>query len=318
MGKWPNLQPNLVNNLAWVSYNFGVQNQTISVWDPNFDGGNSCGMYKNETCYYIIGVYGYCAGEQLPVNYTLTVTRVNMAGNILNTPQANQTIQALTTNSYGFCVSDDTNVTAEFLRWRSSCGCPSKYSNLQMIISLSNPDAAASDLSWSINEDEEFSSIDILTTDPATRAGTYYLNVYGYCTADSECTDLCTCAPCGNLPDTRYDILVTNDTNINATYNQVLYQATCDDPVSASVICTSECLSQSNGGDDLTPGDISGIVIGGIVFIILCVLLAIYLSRVAYRKWYYAQAKDGEDEQLSRHAEDGKEATVTGEDDTTL
>lgn len=315
-------RPILVNNLAWTSYDFGVQNQTISVWDPNFDGGSTCGMYKNETCYYIIGVYGYCAGDQLPVNFTLQTKRVAMTENIINTPQTNQTIVAKATNAYGFCVNDETNVTAEFLRWRSSCGCPSKYANLQMIISLSNPDAAGSDLTWSIDRDEEFSSIDILTTDPATRAGTYYVNVYGYCTEDASCTDLCTCAPCGNLPDTRYELYVTNNTAINVTYNQVLYQATCDDPVSASVICTEECTNSGGSGNKLTPGDISGIVIGGVVFLIICVLAGIYGSRYAYRKWHYSQAKDGEGEQLSIHAEDRDGKTMVTrsevEDDTTL
>jgi len=259
---------------------------------------------------------------------------VDITQNILNTPLTNQTIVAKATNSYGFCVPEETNVTAEFLRWRSSCNCPTKYANLQMIISLSNPSAAGSDLTWSIDRDEEFSSIDILTTDPATRAGTYYLNVDGYCTEDAACTDLCTCAPCGNLPDTRYELYVTNNTALNVTYNQVKYQATCEDSTSsASTICTEECFNaQGSSTQKLTPGDISGIVIGGIVFLIICVLAAVYGSRYAYRKWYYAQAKDGEDAQLSMHAEEDRNdngkttsssssAVTRGgevEDDTTL
>jgi len=56
--------------------------------------------------------------------------------------------------------------------------------------------------------------VDILKSDSDTRAGTYYLNINGHCTPDSDplCTNggTSTCAPCSNLDRSAYSLKVHN------------------------------------------------------------------------------------------------------------
>jgi hypothetical protein len=177
VGKWPNLRPTF-DNLQWTSYDWSYQNLTIDVWDPNFDGGNTCGPYSNETCIYIIGVLGYCAGDQLPVPFQFHVHQFPLASNIFNEELVNQSVTALAYQTYGFCVretdfeSTTTNILVEFLTWKSSCYCPTSYVNLQLIVSLTNPNASGSDLAWTVDHDAEYSSIVLTQSDSSTRYGT--------------------------------------------------------------------------------------------------------------------------------------------------
>lgn len=167
VGKWPNLRPTF-ENLEWTSYEWGFQNLTISLWDPNFDGGKNCGASKNETCFYYIGVYGYCAGEQLPVHYNLEVTKIPFDNQDL---YFNQTIVANSKREYSFCISSPQNTSIEFLRWKDSCSCYSEYTSLQMVVSKTKRNADINDLVWSIDRDEEFDGIYLMQNDVATRLG---------------------------------------------------------------------------------------------------------------------------------------------------
>ena len=76
--------------------------------------------------------------------------------------------------------------------------------------------------------------------------GTYYLNVIGYCSDNSECTDECTCAPCTNLLNSSYALLVNYSTN---SYEDNLdnYMGTCSGP---SSICSSVCATDDTGNSD--------------------------------------------------------------------
>lgn len=173
VGKWPNLHPTF-DNLQWTSYNWGHQNLTLDVWDPNFEGGASCGADGHDPCTLVIGVLGYCAADQTPVPYILRATPIALTAtaNIYQVPQLNQKVEAHSGHSYGICVSDDVNVTAQLVSWDTGCDCPNNYVHLQMVLSRTNPAAVSSDLAWTVDHDDAVTSIDILSSDPASRPGT--------------------------------------------------------------------------------------------------------------------------------------------------
>lgn len=170
IAKYPNLRPTLDNN-AYVSYDWGFQNKTISAWDPNFLGGYICGEDGASLCQYVIGVYGYCAAEQTQMTYTLEVN-LNPASAIYSVPQTAQKVKAQGVNSYRFCVRNDEDVSAQVLSWTDSCECPTSYTNLQMVVSRTNPEASMSDIVWRLEEDtSKDNEIVLYRTDGDTRPG---------------------------------------------------------------------------------------------------------------------------------------------------
>lgn len=164
VGKWPNLRPTF-DDMQWTSYEWESQNMTISALDPNHVGGMDCGKYNNETCYYIIGVLGYCAGNQsFPVDYTMVATltkNVATYGNV----QMNQAIEANGVRRFQFCVSDETDVSVNVMQWDSSCDCPSAYTYYDMSVSRTNPIAQRSDLSWKVEHGTDSDNVLILSSD---------------------------------------------------------------------------------------------------------------------------------------------------------
>lgn len=62
--------------------------------DADFDGGNVCGLFKNESCVYIIGVVGYSSLSNFTtVKFTMVAT-LTPQHKIFGVPQTHQTIGA--------------------------------------------------------------------------------------------------------------------------------------------------------------------------------------------------------------------------------
>jgi hypothetical protein len=167
IAKWPNLRPTL-DNIAWTSYDWEYQNITIDIWDPDFEGGYSCGPNLNEECQYVVGVFGYCAVSQEPLNYTMRITPLSPV-TFTSEIDTQQQVSAGGMRQYGFCVDTERDVTAELLSWTNACDCPTTYANLDMVISKTDRNANAKDLVWRV--DKENSSISLLTSDVDTRPG---------------------------------------------------------------------------------------------------------------------------------------------------
>lgn len=215
VGKYPVVEPTF-KNLEWTSYNWGLQNLTIDAFDPNFDGGYICGPDKKSICQLYIGVTGYCSTNQTThVNYTLNVQFEN-ANNIFQTPQLQQNIQPQTYNRYQFCYTSDVDITAQLLTWTNPLICPSKYTDLDLIISRTNRYATSSDIVWRVPASNTGpKEILLFANNTDVRAGTYYLNVYGNCIANNECNNFCTCAPCSNLANSEYAVYVNEVSPLN-------------------------------------------------------------------------------------------------------
>lgn len=280
VGKWPNLKPTF-NNLEWTSYDWGFQDLFIDPYDPSFDGGNTCGFYRNETCYYTIGVYGYCVANLPYVDFSMIVEKyAGPVNNIYKIPQANQEVGFSSLVQYGFCASTHDNMRAEFQIWKDAAQCPTMYAHLQMVISRTNPKATIGDLTWSIDHDEEYDYIDLLTSDPSTRDGTYYLNVYGWCNGYNQCSDPCTCEPCQNIVNTKFGVYVRNLSDANSYVTPSTYLGTCND----SYAMINVCSSSSSSNKKLSGGAIAGIVIAVLIFFALLVVGFFYCFRYALGK----------------------------------
>lgn len=173
VGKYPNTIPTF-DNLEWTSYNFGNQYLTIPVWDNSYVGGYICGINSDSLCYYYIGVYGYCVDNfNVPVTYNLNVQmdRVHVD---FNNPRTNQTIVPKGRNDYEFCIHDEKDVSIQILTYTDACTCPTRYSNLEMVVSKDNRDARLSDLVWRITSyDTSTREITLSANDEDVRPGIY-------------------------------------------------------------------------------------------------------------------------------------------------
>eukprot|EP01038_Epipyxis_sp_PR26KG_P012580 gene12580-16870_t len=280
ISKYPNYYPTF-DNLAWSSYDWIQQNNTISAWDPNFDGGWVCGPNKNSLCQYYVGIYGYCAGTETSLTYKLQIDMIP-AHAIFDKLQLNQSFSSVSTTnpnmrSYDFCVRGNFSVSAVLESWKDSCNCPNNYADLSMVISRTNKHATESDLVWRlVNDDstEDISTVYLLENDPYTRPGSYYLNVIGSC--DATCSDVCDCdpAPCSNLNYTRFAVSVANLSYASSTAkktekmlpscnnNEYLPSALAD-----RVSCKDSDVCEADEDYILSPGAIAGIVIGGVAIV---------------------------------------------------
>jgi len=298
VGKYPVVRPTFAN-LEWTSYDWAVQNLTISAWDPNFDGGYICGPNGDSLCYIYIGVVGYCGiNDSSPFEYDITAT-LTRSRRIYGKPQINQKISAHGTNFYEFCVDHEADITAQLLAWNSACDCPNTYSDLNMVISKTSFDANANNLVWHIDtSDVGYKQIQLLDTDSDTRPGTYYVNVIGDCS--DTCTDSCTCAPCANLENSEYALLV-NETSATVSNSQVLLEenynsnratylgSSCGE---SSTVCSSTCTITESTSSSSSTKSISttaivllAVLLGGGGIIILAVILYFFFS--ADRKGKY-------------------------------
>lgn len=136
-------------------------------------------MNKNELCYTIIGVTGYCAdpSNTAAVHYSLTAT-IKPAHKIYGTPQSNQQVAAHSEHSYEFCIPEDdttvsgaTDTVAELMQYTSSCGCSDKNTRLEMTISPRKSRADVNELTWTISHYERISAIKLLGGNSDTRSG---------------------------------------------------------------------------------------------------------------------------------------------------
>ena len=72
-----------------------------------------------------------------------------------------------------------------------------------------------------------------------------YLNVIGACTSNSICSNNLTCSPCSNIHNTRYSVVVSDDTNPNYSSNLNTYLGTCpSDPFAVPAPITTSGISQ--------------------------------------------------------------------------
>ena len=270
VGIWPNTKPTF-NNLQYTSYEWGMQDLSISAYDPALQGGSHCGTSGNELCYLYIGVVAYCTNESVAtgpkwgnkpaISFSLTAT-LSKAANVYNAAQLEQQVAAEGTTSYAFCVEDESEDTvAELQSFSDACTCPNSYTALQMVVSKSKPGATVGDLAWRATD----GSPRRITLDGAsnsTRAGTYYLNVLGACTKDWECADNCTCAPCSHVAKEEFSLFVGTDTS--STGGSVAdYLGSCGRGA-GPLSCSGQCASEDGG---LSAGEIAGIVIAVIVFV---------------------------------------------------
>lgn len=276
VGKWPNTRPTM-DNLEWTSYNWNHQNLTISAWDADFDGGYVCGPYKNSTCSYTIGVVGYSSNHSIKsVKFTMIAT-LTPQHKIFGVPQLHQTIAANGMNQYAFCVRSSSDVVAELVSWNAlqASQCPNSYSSLEMVVSKFNPLATSSDLVWRLGHgDTQSNAVYLLNNDADTRLGSYYLNVLGYCSNSSTCTNVAQCgAPCSNLKKSHYSLVVSNNVVYNATADQHTYLGSC--PSSAATTTTTST-SSNDKKKGLSEGAKAGIAIAVIVFVLVIIALVVY------------------------------------------
>jgi hypothetical protein len=118
------------------------------------------------------------------------------------------------------------------------------------------------------------------------------VNVYGWCTLDSECTDNCTCAPCSNIANSEYLLHVTNTTSVNATKSELDYLDSCPsatlDEISATCASSIACTDTYSNGDTksktLSAGEKAGIAIGVFVFCVIIGFIVYKLTSVAYNR----------------------------------
>ena len=231
IGKWPNVKPD-AGKKSWTGYSSFNQNFTIDAWDPAFDGGSTCGANADEDCYYYINVFGY--GSQynyMAVGYTLTVTLVEQH-RIYDVPQLAQFATPGAAKTYKFCVNPDKtpnlDATIDLFSYSDACACPDSYSNLELAVSKRLSTAGINDNVWRVGHGvkpkDGRTTLNLLKTDPDTRAGTYYLNVIGYCSSANSCQNECHCAPCSNLPSSPYSLSVRN---LGAAFSNPQPMASC-------------------------------------------------------------------------------------------
>lgn len=180
VGRYPNLAPR-IDGISWTSYNWGYQLLPIDAYDPNFYGGDSCGFHRNTSCYYTIGVFGYCANPAAEANgslvdYILRVSPLNEgAQNIFGTSVVRrgglEDNQLTGSSSFSFCYSRREDVYLHFLRHRS-CNCVSSYANLQLVLSNTKRDASIGDYAWTIDHDEELDYLALYANDASVQPGT--------------------------------------------------------------------------------------------------------------------------------------------------
>ncbi len=299
IARYPNLRPTF-DNIAWTSYNFYYQNLTIDLYDPNFDTGYICGPHYNTTCIYYIGVYGYCAADNIPVNYSMIIKTISetTSENIFNqvlrnqqlTPKLIDTATAAYSYSshYTFCANNENEINAYFYLWESGCNCMNDYSDLQLVISRTERNATIGDLTWSIDSDEEYHQLLLNSyNDTAFREGTFYVNVWSSCTPNNLCDDICTCSPCSNLPTTKYGLYITNQTNFNYSANVDQFLDTCDNIGTCSSTCSSTSEATSSNDDKLSTSDKVGIALGVFFFVVIVLVVLYSTGYFAYQRVSY-------------------------------
>lgn len=196
---------------VWNAFEWERQNFTIQADDPGFKGGYSCGPNDDQLCKLFIGVLGYCteAGEQA-VSYELTVTQKPTTGR-WQTAMNDLAIAAGETKRFEFCVSEPGDVQLQLQSYDDACECPNSYVNMEVGVSRTQKSANfETDKLWKLSAtDYDKNSIDLKASDVFTGVGTYYVQVYGQCNANTACDESdgdCTCEPCANYDAARYSI----------------------------------------------------------------------------------------------------------------
>ena len=225
ISRYPNVAPQLNGqNLAWTANpGYGSTSMTtttsslsISVWDPNFDGGMVCGADQKSLCYLYVGITGACS----PINtgnttipFVLT-SMLTPATGIFAKPQSNQSVAANGATSYRFCTNANTpNVALQLNSYTSSCNCPDSFAQYDVVVSLYNPAAGINDVTWLLRGGDPTGFLNLSAADADTRPGSYYVNVLGRCTAfgvlpSGAAANPCRSAPCTNVRHSPYALYV--------------------------------------------------------------------------------------------------------------
>ena len=224
--RYPNTAPRTDRlSLTWTAGgSMDTQSLGISVWDPNFDGGDVCGPSGSTLCYLYVGVTGSCAAGSTgntTIRFQLSTTVAPALG-VMAVPQLNQTVTANGVKSYRFCAADPTqDVALQLSSHTSACACPDSYALYDVVVSKYNPNAAFNDLSWKVRGGSA-GRLNLPCVDADTRPGSYYVNVLGTCasagTVQGVWQDPCTSGPCANLRDGRspFHLLVAGSTSTAA------------------------------------------------------------------------------------------------------
>ena len=240
-----------------------------------------------------IGVTGYCVTPNVThVNFTLTATLKRLNDNIYSIDQSNQIVTANGVKKYHFCVDDEVDVKAQLKSFTSACDCPKSYSNLEFVISRTNAAATINDLTWKLETEDTTGIVRLLNNDADTRPGTYYLNVLGTCTSATNCDDVCTCAPCSNLANSPYSLLVANQTALSKGFNRTLSTGTC--PANTVLggtkgLCAATCPAITVLATDSSSIYQAVLSQGGKAAIAICVLL-VCLSLLGCGLCYYRKS----------------------------
>ena len=233
VSRYPNVAPQLDGqNLAWTANpGYGSTTSTtttstlsISVWDPNFEGGMVCGADMKSLCYLYVGITGACNPGNTgntTIPFTLTST-LSAARGIFAKPQGNQSVAANGVTSYRFCANVQTpNVALRLNSYTSACNCPDSFAQYDVVVSLYNPNAGINDITWLLRGGDPTGFLNLSAADADTRPGSYYVNVLGRCAANSvlsggAAADPCLHAPCANLRNSPYSLYVGNSVGFPA------------------------------------------------------------------------------------------------------
>ena len=160
-----------------------------------------------------------------------------------------------------------------------------QYTNLEMFVSRRKPDATESDLVWHISHLERLTAIKLLGSDSDTRSGGFYVTVFGWCTEDAQCSDLCSCAPCSNLENASYTLKVSGEMDYDYSRDSIDYLDPCTSDGTCSSTCSYSPSTSSNhrNRDKLSRSEIIGIVFACFGFLLL-LALGVYLVRVHLSK----------------------------------
>jgi hypothetical protein len=100
------------------------------------------------------------------------------------------------------------------------------------------------------------------------------MNVYGVCTADSDCVDQCTCAPCSHLANATYNVNVVPSSQVSA--EEDTSDSFCPN-LPHGQQCAAECPVASSSGGALSTGAKVGIAFA-VIFVVGLLLILVYCS----------------------------------------
>ncbi|GBG88282.1 hypothetical protein CBR_g46848 [Chara braunii] len=204
---------------TWTSAeSAGKSSVTVSAFDRDF---SSVGMF-------FVGVRADCAaatpGGSSPVStatYSIvarfSTSHVYRWQNVTSLDMMNKMIfnqpvsSPLGYDYYHFCVGNFSNgdVVVELINCVTPSLCPDTYWWPEMLVSKSRWAPTVNDRAWRLAQLDR-NNITLRATDPDVRpwGGHYFVGVYAWCNTDCNASLSSACAPCGNIPNSAYNLSV--------------------------------------------------------------------------------------------------------------